>query len=65
MSHKLRDLVHKDYFAGEQKKILVKLLDNHRMKLNAYILYDLAVRDFDITPFTNDLFEYTVDTQRD
>jgi hypothetical protein len=65
MGHKLRELVQKDYFAGEQKKLLVKLLEKHRLKLNVYILYDMAVRDFDISPFAKDILEYYADTQRD
>jgi hypothetical protein len=62
---RLKELISNNYFAGEQKKLLVTLLQTHKVKLNAFVLYDMAVRDYDISPFASDAFEYSVDTLRD
>jgi hypothetical protein len=43
----------------------VKLLQNHGVKLNTATLYDMAVKDYDLTAFSRDIVEYQLDKLND
>jgi hypothetical protein len=65
LGFKVKELIANDFFSGKDKEKVVKLLHTHGAKLNTFILYEMAVRDYELTLFSKEILTYTVDNLRD
>jgi hypothetical protein len=58
----LKDLITNDFFSGNDKDRLTKIFHTYGAKLNSLILYEMAIRDYDLSLFSNDILAFPLES---
>jgi hypothetical protein len=58
--HKINNLVTNGFFIGENRAKLLNIILDYKVPVSTNLLYEFAVRGFNITPFFSNLSQYDV-----
>lgn len=65
LGYKLKDLIANDFFSGNDKEKLAKIIQTYGAKLNSSILYEMAIRDYDVSLFSKDILAFALENLHD